>query len=277
MKLISLLSFLTLIITKSFCYSQDYLNPYNGFTKGDTVYAFADKIPMYSGPNTMSKLITEIRLNQVITIASEREQDFSIEYNSNEFIHVNLNGKKGFIQRKHLAAKQLIHTPSKTIMLFQFEIDSEHQYKLRYSEYCRNELVLTKALPMFSNACNVYLEDIHGLDSVTAFLVVDHFAEACGVNGGLDYYVWNPGELSVMATLFEVGDGGVYSLNERLIFPTDPEGLPDKVLFESVEENVYDEETEWVSTLNTRRVYQWVYGNLYPEFKKSFEEEENED
>jgi hypothetical protein len=161
-------------------------------------------------------------------------------------------------------------------MLFQFALNSDRQYELRYSEYRSNELVLTMALPIFSNACNVYLEDTHGLDSVTAFLVVDHFAEACGVNGGLDYYVWNPGELAAMATLFEVGDGGIYSLIERLIFPSDPEGLPDKVIFESVEENVFDEDTEWVSTLNTHRVYQWVYGNLYPEFKKSFEEEVEE-
>jgi hypothetical protein len=275
MRLISFLPLL-LTLTSEFGFSQDYLNPYNGFAKGDTLFAFADNIQMYSGPNTMSKLVTEIRLNQVITIASEREQDFSIEYNSNEFMHVNFKGKKGFIQRKHLAAKQLIYEPSKTLMLFQFALNSDHQYELHYREYRSNELVLTMALPMFSNACNVYLEDTHGLDSVTAFLVVDHFAEACGVNGGLDYYVWNPGELSEMATLFEVGDGGVYSLDERLIFPTDLEGLPDKVIFESIEENVYDEETEWVSTLHTRRVYQWVYGNLYPEFKKSFEEEVEE-
>jgi hypothetical protein len=276
MKLISFLSFLTFTITQSFGYSQDYLNPYEGFSKGDTIYAYADNIPMYSGPNTMSKLVTEIRLNQVITIASVREQDFSIEYNSNEFLHVNFKGKKGFIQRKHLAAKQLIYAPSKTLMLFQFALNSDLQYELRYSEYSSNDLVLTMSLPMYSNACDVYLEDTHGLDSVTAFLVVDHFAEACGVNGGLDYYVWNPGELAVMATLFEVGDGGVYSLIERLVFPTDPGGFPDKVIFESIEENVYDEETEWVSALNTRRVYQWVYGNLYPEFKKSFEEEVEE-
>ena len=276
MKLFSLLSFFTYTITTSIGYSQNYLNPYEGFAKGDTIYAYSDNIPMYSGPNTMSKLVTEIRLNQVITIASEREQDFSIDYNSNEFLHVNFNGKKGFVQRKHLAAKQLIYAPSKTLMLFQFALNSDRQYELRYSEYSSNELVLTMALPMFSNACNVYLEDTHGLDSVTAFLVVDHFAEACGVNGGLDYYVWNPGELAAMATLFEVGDGGVYSLIERLIFPSDPEGLPDKVIFESVEENVFDEDTEWVSTLNTHRVYQWVYGNLYPEFKKSFEEEVEE-
>ncbi len=276
MKLISLLSFLAFTITMSFGYSQDYLNPYEGFAKGDTIYAYEDNIPMYSGPNTMSKLVTEIRLNQVITIASAREQDFSIAYNSNEFLHVNFKGKKGFIQRKHLAAKQLKYAPSKTLMLFQFALNSDRQHELRYSEYSNNELVLTMALTMFSNACNVSLEDTHGLDSVTAFLVVDHFAEACGVNGGLDYYTWNPGELSLMATLFEVGDGGVYSLQERLVFPTDPGGLPDKVIFEASEENVYDEETEWISTLNTRRVYQWVYGNLYPEFKKSFEEEVEE-
>ena len=276
MKPLSFIYFLVFTITLSCGYSQDYLNPYEGFAKGDTIYACADNIPMYFGPNTLSKLVTEIRLNQIITIATEREQDFSIDYNSNEFIHVNFKGKKGFIQRKHLAAKQLIYEPSKTTMLFQFALDSDRQYELRYNEYSNNELVLTMTLPMFSNACNVYLEDTHGLDSVTAFLVVDHFAEACGANGGLDYYVWNPGELSEMATLFEVGDGGVYSLDERLIFPTDLEGLPDKVIFESIEENVYDEETEWVSTLHTRRVYQWVYGNLYPEFKKSFEEEVEE-
>ncbi len=276
MKFISFFSFLLSIITSSFAYSQDYLNPYNGFAKGDTVYAFHDNIPMFSSPNTMSKLVAEIRLNQVITIASAREQDFSIAYNSNEFLHVNFKGKKGFIQRKHLAAKQLIHAPSKSIMLFQFALNADRQYDLNYSEYSGNELVQTMPLTMYSNACNVSLEDTHGLDSVTAFLVVDHFAEACGVNGGLDYYTWNSGELSLMATLFEVGDGGVYSLQERLVFPTDPGGLPDKVIFEASEENVYDEETEWISTLNTRRVYQWVYGNLYPEFKKSFEEEVEE-
>jgi hypothetical protein len=62
-------------------------------------------------------------------------------------------------------------------------------------------------------------------------------------------------------------------LTERLIFPNDPGGIADKVIFESEEENVYDEETEWISTVKTRRVYQWVYVNLYPEFIKTLDEE----
>jgi len=63
------------------------------------------------------------------------------------------------------------------------------------------------------------------------------------------------------------------SLTERLIFPNDPGGIADKVIFESEEENVYDEETEWITTVKTRRVYQWVYVNLYPEFIKTLDEE----
>jgi hypothetical protein len=130
-----------------------------------------------------------------------------------------------------------------------------------------------KRQPLYTSSYNIYLEDTHGLDSLTSFLVVDHLAEACGENGGQDYYQWNLGELTLMAELWEVGDGGVYYLSERLIFPNDPGGIEDKVIFESEEESVYDEETEWVTTTNTRRVYNWVYGNLYPEFKKTFDEE----
>jgi hypothetical protein len=265
--------FFIFIFTMNMCYSQGYLNPYNGFVKGDTIYAFSDNIPMFSGPNTMSKLVAEIRLNQLMTIASEREQDFSIDYNPNEFLHVIFKGKKGFIQRKHLAAKQLIHSPSKTIMLFQFALNSDHRYDLQYREYNQNELVQSAVLLLYGFSCDVYLEGTHGLDSVTAFLVVDHFAEACGENGGNDYYVWNPRELELMADLTEIGDGGVYYLTERLIFPNDPGGIADHVIFESEEENVYDEETEWISTLRTRRVYQWVYGNVFPEFDKNPEDE----
>ena len=276
MKFISLLSFLLFATTSTISYSQGYLNPYNGFAKGDTIFAFSDNIPMFSGPNTMSKLATEIRLNQLMTIVSEREQDFSIDYNPNEFLHVVYKGKKGFVQRKHLAAKQLVHASSRTIMLFQFALNSDHRYDLQYREYVQNELVQSTFLPLYGFYCDVKLEDPHGLDSVTALLVVDHFAEACGENGGNDYYAWNPLELSLMASLFDVGDGGVYYLTERLIFPNDPGGIADKVIFESEEENVYDEETEWISTLHTRRVYQWVYGNVYPAFKKTFEEEVEE-
>jgi hypothetical protein len=266
-------SFFMFIFAMNLCYSQDYLNPYNGFAKGDTIYAFSDNIPMFSGPNTMSKLVSEVGLNQLMTIASEREQDFSVEYNPNEFLHVSYKGKKGFIQRKHLAAKQLIHSPSNTVMLFQFALNAEHRYDMQYREYNKSDLVQSAVLPLYGFSCDVYLEGTHGLDSVTAFLVVDHLAEACGENGGNDYYVWNPRELALMAELWEVGDGGVYALTERLIFPNDPGGIQDKVIFESEEENVYDEDTEWISTLHTRRVYQWVYGNVYPEFKKAFDEE----
>ena len=63
------------------------------------------------------------------------------------------------------------------------------------------------------------------------------------------------------------------SWTERLIFPNDPGGIADKVIFESEEENVYDEETEWITSVNTRRVYQWVYVNLYPAFKRTLDEE----
>lgn len=273
MKFMHPFSFFIFIFTMNVCNAQDYLNPYNGFAKGDTIYAFSDNIPMFSGPNTMSKLVTEIRLNQPITIASDREQDFSVQYNPNEFLHVSFKGKKGFVQRKYLAAKQLNHAPSHTIMLFQFALNADHRYDLQYREYHQNELVQSAVLPLSGFSCDVYLEDIHGLDSVTAFLVVDHFAEACGENGGNDYYVWNPRELALMAELREVGDGGVYYLTERLIFPNDPGGIEDKIIFESEEENVFDEETEWISMLHTRRVYQWVYGNVFPVFDKNLNDE----
>jgi hypothetical protein len=250
--------------------AQDYTyhSPYNGFEKGDTLYTFNMKNKVYKNPTIKSEAYLQLPANTSVKVAKSIETDYDNPYDPEDFLQVIAGGKMGFMQRKDLTAARVPIEGSNRSMLFQFYLDTNLTYALKYREFYEKSIVNETKLELMTSSFNVYMIHPKGIDSLTGILVLDHLAEACGYDGGDTYYYYDPERLEKMAHLISVGDGGVYYRTERLIFPSDEGGLERKVIFEGVEMYVIDEETEWEEIKTERRVYKWLDGRLYPAFER---------
>lgn len=245
---------------------QKYHSPYNGFEKGDSLYTFNAENLVYSSSKPKSKPSFTLPPNQLIIVEKSVEANYDNPYSPEQFLAISVNGKSGFIQLKNLATakEQLLGTERS--MLFQYRLDTNQMFFLKYREFYKQQIVLEADLDLMTSAFSVYVVYPAGLDSITGILILDHHAEACGYDGGETYYYYNPEQLEKMAHLVSVGDGGVYYRTEQFIFPADSGGIERKIIFEAEEYNLIDEETQWEEVLKERRVYKWIGGRIYPEF-----------
>jgi hypothetical protein len=250
--------------------AQDYVyhSPYNGFEKGDTLFTFNTKNSVYKNASKKSEPYLQLPANSIVKISKTIETDYDNPFDPESFIQVIAGGKIGFMQRKDLTAAKVQIEGSKRSMLFQFYLDNNQNYGLKYREFYEKSIVNESDLELMTSSFSVYMIHPKGIDSLTGILVLDHLAEACGYDGGDTFYYYDPERLEKMAHLISVGDGGVYYRTERFIFPTDEGGLERKVIFEGEEMYVIDEETEWEEIKTERRVYKWLGGRLYPEFER---------
>ena len=256
------------------CIAQDYKyhSPYYGYEKGDTLYTFNTKNPVFKNADRKSDPYLYLPANSIVKVAKDIETDYGNPFDPESFLQVVAGGKIGFMQRKDLTAAKVTIDGSKRSMLFQFKLDSNLTYALKYREFYEKQIVHEVDLELMTSLYSVYMIHPEGIDSLTGILVVDHHAEACGYDGGDTYYYYDPENLEKMAHLINVGDGGIYYRTERFIFPKDEGGQEKKVIFEGEELYVIDEETEWEEVKTERRVYKWLNGRLYPDFERYIEE-----
>lgn len=264
------LCFLFLVGLNFISSAQDYKyhSPYNGFEKGDTLFTFNSKNPVYKNPDRKSQPYMQLPANTIVKVAKTIETDYSQPFDPESFLQIIIGGKIGFMQRKDLTAAKVSIEGSRRSMLFQFKMDDNQNYALTYREFYDKQVVHETDLELMTSLFSVYMIHPEGIDSLTGILVLDHHAEACGYDGGDTFYYYDPENLEKMAHLISVGDGGVYYRTEKLIFPEDVGGQERKVIFESEEMSVIDEETEWEEIKTERRVYKWISGRLYPEFER---------
>lgn len=234
---------------------------------------------LYKFPSKKSPVLDQIPMNATITIDTSIQVDYSKLENRPEFYKVRFRDKKGYILSSQLAHYRILDPATKTTFLFMYTVEQEYHAEENYTEYHHNlfykELnnsVITQEgyLTLTDDLFQLYLTEPRGLTDINNLFIIDYFAEACGEDGGQDYYTWKPGEFDFIAHLAEVGDGGVYYFVEKFIFPADSTGEQNKLKYESEEFEMFDEETNWYSELRQFRTYNWIDGVMQPAFKREY-------
>lgn len=239
--------------------------------------------PLYKFPSKKSPVIEHLPMNASLTIDTAIQVDYSLLENRPEFYKVRYKGKKGYIQSTELANYRIIDSKTQTTFLFYFNTEqeqhleedyTEYHYNLFYKELYNNTIVQEGYLKLSDDFFQLFLTDTRGLTDINKLFIIDYFSEACGEDGGQDYYTWIPGNFNFIAHMTEVGDGGVFYFVENLIFPSDSTGEPNKIKYESIEFELFDEETNWFSEIHNYRTYNWVDGAMQPAFKREYSLEE---
>ncbi len=271
MKSNPLLLFISLILCQ-LVLSQDidYIETYKQFTKGDTVFAWAPKTKLYKSANQKSKVIAEIPPNVsfIVDTIKENNNEYKLEHPA--FYPVLLNGKRVYVLSEQLAEFRLSVSKS-SVMFFRKELGSDEnsnpQYRMQIRLCRAGEIVSETSIHLRQHLLSVELLDSKGLTEVDRLIFIHFHAQACGEEGGTTILMLKNDLINEIAQTINISDAGVFGFKTNLIFPTDENGIPEKVIYTSELHTLYDEETEWETITTARRVHEWTGTQIFPDIE----------
>ncbi len=247
---------------------------YEPIKKGEKVYVFDEICSLKAQANLSSKTLIEIPLGEAIILENDFLIKDSLRATESPFIKVRFRGNTGYVRSSSLAFEKLVYAKEKTSFLFQLNSPKDTIHGITIKEVYANKTVLNEVKePLPAESFRIYLSDNKGLTDVEKLLIIDFYAEACGMNGGIAYYSWLPSKLALIANLLAVFDADVYAKEEKLIFPADEGGKDGTVLFYSETNELVDEATDWINKTVVTRTYHWKDGALLPSFNAPTETE----
>lgn len=260
------------LLSAHFVFSQEpeiYLGPYMPFQKGLITYTFQDGAELRDRPDAEGKTMMVLKIGEKVEIDSTVTTNYERPFLFSDYFKVKCKSLTGYMQVKDIAVTNLNVSKYKTNLLFQLpDLDDAARPLLHVKEVSDGVVNNDIYLDLNSDLFQVKMSDPRGLSGIEKLFYIDYISEACGMEGGQSIYSWNPGSLKLIASLTEVSDGGVFYYLEKFTFPADKNGKIGKIIYDSEEMELYDEESEWQSIKNVTRIYSWVDGEISPEFTR---------
>ena len=241
--------------------NYNYHNPNLDLKNGQKYFLFGDNVKFRKLPEKNSDVIDLLKIGTEIEIIEK--SDNPINHNGLEsfFYKVKHNRKFGYILGGLISLERV--KSNKTDYFFTFKKDNNDYYLLiRYLDDNLKIVDLITELRTIEFTIDLY--DNKGIEGIKNILYINYLAEACGVNGGGIFYFQLDNELKKVFEITQVVDGGVYWFNEELIFPTDENGVKNKIVYIKEYGEYLDEDTNWYETKKVSRELEWKKGEILP-------------
>ncbi|MDO5970064.1 SH3 domain-containing protein [Flavivirga aquimarina] len=256
------LTILLLLIT-NFSFSQEiiYHNPNFDLKNGENYYLFGNDVKFRQLPDLTSEVIDLLKIGTEVVILEKTENKLNYNGIESPFYKVKYKNKIGYILGGLISLEKKEIKNSKYFFAYK-KTEDNYSIIIRHlnekSELTENSSILT------TYEFSIDLFDNKGIDNVENILFVNYLAEACGIDGGGIFFFKTESELKKILEISQVSDGGVYWLKEKLIFPTDENGIKGKIVYQKEIGNYEDEETNWIEIKITSRELEWKNGDLIP-------------
>ena len=227
-------------------------------------HLFGDQVKLRSGPGTDFEVIELLPIGIGVTVLEQSHHTKIFKGISSPWVKVKTPDHEGYILGGLIALETVVVGEDEYLASIIRENQGfAAQIRILRAQHSYEEMVIKLPTDLFAIEGKKDL----GIKGVSSALIVDFIAEACGVNGG-GVYVFNTDEKLVKAFSYLMGsDAGAYSIEEKLIFPNDPEGREDKVLFKREVMELKDIESNWVETIHTERELQWDGERFIPDVR----------
>lgn len=262
MKAKQMLSILTFLAICLFTRAQEKMyvfDDHNGLESGQIVYLFGDQVQLRESPDTNSKVLKTLPIGTHMVVLQQHVHSWRYKGMDHPFYKVDYKGTEGYVLGGLLAIEK--KTINNVVHLFGRARTGDEDYLLIRTLH-GNGSFTEKSTRLVNN--HFYLTDLgtKGLADVEGILLVDYFAEACGVEGGAIYLFQHQGQLQQVARLSRVSDGGIYYKNEEFIFPEDSQGLAGKIRYKKEMGEYLDEAANWKKTSVETKELVWSNSKL---------------
>ncbi len=210
---------------------------------GKSYFLYGNNVSLREAPDQEAEKIASLAANEYIEVLEVTDKTYSVYGTESPWIKVRVGGRlEGYLVSGLLALGS--HTLADGSRLLYTRATSDEalnqQIKMRRIQ---NEKIYELGIYNLDNASfDLKLHDSRGLKNVDHIIEIDFLAEACGEEGGRMYFAMNldAEKILPLGTYSSVGDGGIFHIEEQLIFPDDPDGMDGILIYrgEQGEENL---------------------------------------
>ncbi|MBV7439818.1 SH3 domain-containing protein [Weeksellaceae bacterium TAE3-ERU29] len=258
-----LLIILSLVTTFVFAQENKYHELNADFTNGETYYLFGDDVKLRAEPNTDSEVLDLLKIGTPIKIISKTNHTLNYNGLESPFYKVKYQDKMGYILGGLISLEKRGYYKSE--YLFAYKKTGEYDYSLiiRYlnAEPGFKEIITNLETPTFS----IDIFDNKGVQGIENILYINYLSEACGVDGGGIYFFQVKNDLKKVFEVAQISDAGIFWLGETLTFPTDENGMENKIIY-SIEQGFSTDESSYnTEAVTITKELEWKNGKFTPD------------
>ena len=273
--LLNLVLFLVLFSLNNILLAQadNGIFKYGEFLENSDAFLFADNVNIRETPSTKAKVIANLSIATPVKIISKTDDTLTVNgYNTYWYkISFDKNGSKktGYVWGGFISAFTTTTTnDSGNNVCFLFTI-TEYSEKIGFTASLKavvnGKIVSTVSFKPHDTDQNngIYSYDIDGkimsnkgLENVKKIIVISFLYPACGYSNGDVIVFWNGKNLIYGTEAPSVSEAGIFNFSSELIYPTDLEGKPNKVIRKEETVN-YDDEGNISSNSMKKIEYIW--------------------
>lgn len=247
----------------------NYCSPYEyPFEKGDIIAVFGDNVKLRSEASTSGKVLALLAFNSSVTILEKTEETMVFDGIESNWYKIKTDTQTGYVLGALLSLEQ-INAYDNTDFLFQYTKEEDKYFlKIRNTVATAEKYVELKE-ELLNPELKIEILNNKGLAQVTNIIALQYVAEACGVEGGTTYLTWNGIDLKYLADVSSIVDGGIFSWQEKLIFPEDSSGHDNTIYFQSTIITNEDEQRDYRKETTQSIAFIWVNGTMDPPFDRA--------
>jgi len=266
-----------LLTSLNICFSQ---TNYHSFIENQEVYLYGNNVKLRELPNTNSKIIKLLPVGAKIKIKKITDKKYDYNGIISPWYLVQSDDIEGYIVGGLISLeKHKSFYYENAFYVFSMSKEKNNDYNNIYINirFIKDSKISSEIkVNLFGNGYfEILVSDNKGLENAKDIIVIDNYSEACGIDGGKSYIIYNGKKLVHMANTSEIGDGGIYHYNSSFIFPNDEYGKQGVIIYKQENGEMKDEKTNWYITTSQQRDLIWDGKQLIPnDYNKSSEEED---
>lgn len=246
------------------------------FEAGSSAYLFGNDVKFREAPDLNAPVITLLEMGRKVKIVAAQEQTMVFDGIESPWYEVEVDGVKGYVLGALISLcrfKSYANSSAEFFCQLKKVNDDPDDFRKSLKVRTRkpNEPVRELVLDLRSEEFELKLVADRGIDNLENIFIIDYFAEACGVEGGIDYYFWTGKELVQVGQLSTISDAGVFYREQKFIFPFEEGGQQGVIQFVSELHQTIDESQNWDKTTIVKRDFVWNGLELVPPFKWPFD------
>lgn len=236
-------------------YSQGYYNA------GEKHYVYADIANVRQSPTVDSEIVDKLKAGHEINIEDVGETDKIGEDNGFWINITYISGdkvKSGFLWSNVLSYTQMRRGDTKFVYGKESGVN-DGQVKFQVKAVRNDSIVARKNFDVSTGSLSFTEGKIipnGNLQNVNYIVRLYFTGEACGYGNYHFHFGWNGNRFLELPYTVSVGDGGVYSYGEYLIYPTDYQ-LPENMLLKVIAEGEAPDENSDIEFQYKTMMYKW--------------------
>ena len=246
-----------LICALLFCFLSTVLQaqpnfPYTPFLDSDyeigaTYKLFGDKVTLRSAATTDSKGLGVYPIGTSVKLLERTAETYFLYGVNSNWYKVEIAGNTGFIVGAFLASQHIEKDESNVYINYEL-IKGTEEY-IPYTIVVRipvaNGFNEHKYKMPNGNYAGAKLSGNRGFSELDQIISLEFYAESCGATGGEMHLLLKNNAVIKELSTFYVSDAGVFSYEETAIFPNDPGGMQEMIIY-----------TEITEELNGKNIYE---------------------